>query len=219
MGRVLWLEGAKAGVDAMASPASYAVDEERREEARALRGRRRDELLASWGAEGAGAEAGVDTIAMAMTSPASYADDKERRKEARALRGRRRDELLASWEAEGAGAEAGVDAIAMKLALPASYAVNEERREEARALRGRRRDELALVVERWHWGIVGVSASSAAAQRRVWWSGWQRGGGRGGWREERMGQRWQWVTVRNTPSSSSLYGGSLPATNTGMATV
>jgi hypothetical protein len=33
---------------AMTSPASYAVDKERREEARALRGRRRDELLASW---------------------------------------------------------------------------------------------------------------------------------------------------------------------------
>jgi hypothetical protein len=118
--------------------ASYAVDEERREEACALRGRRRDELLAS---------------------PASYAVDEERREEARALRGRRRDELLASWEAEGAGAEAGVDTIAMTSASPASYAVDEERREEARALRGRRRDKLALVVERWRWGIVGASVS------------------------------------------------------------
>ena len=36
----------------LALPASYAVDEERREEARALRGRRKDKLLASWEAEG-----------------------------------------------------------------------------------------------------------------------------------------------------------------------
>jgi len=64
-----------------------------------LRGRRRDELLASWEAEGA--EAGVDAIAMTSASPASYAVDEERREEARALRGRRRDELLALWEAEG----------------------------------------------------------------------------------------------------------------------
>ena len=35
-----------------AAQASYAVDEERREEARALRGRRRDKLLAPWEAEG-----------------------------------------------------------------------------------------------------------------------------------------------------------------------
>jgi hypothetical protein len=83
----------------------------------------------------------------------------------------------------------------MTSASPASYAVDEERREEARALRGRRRDELALVVERWRWGIVGASASSAAAQRRVWWSGWQKGGGRGGRRGERMGQRWQYNTT------------------------
>ena len=32
----------------LALPASYAINEERREEARVLRGRRRDELLASW---------------------------------------------------------------------------------------------------------------------------------------------------------------------------
>ena len=37
-----------------------------------------------------------------------------------------------------------------------------------------------------------------------------------------MGQQWQWVTVRNTPSSlSSLlsYNGSSPTTNMGTATV
>ncbi len=41
------MEGAEVGVNAMALPALYAVDKERREEARALRGRRRDKLLAS----------------------------------------------------------------------------------------------------------------------------------------------------------------------------
>ncbi len=83
----------------LASPASYAVNKERREEARALRGRRRDELLVSWEAEGA--KAGVNAIAMTSALPASYAVDEERREEACALCGRRRDELLASWEAKG----------------------------------------------------------------------------------------------------------------------
>ncbi len=83
----------------LASPASYAIDEERMEEAHALRRRRRDKLLASW--EAKGAEAGVGAIAMTLALPASYAVDKERREEARALRGRRRDKLLVSLEAEG----------------------------------------------------------------------------------------------------------------------
>ena len=43
--------------------------------------RRRDELLASWEAEGAGAEAGVDANAMAMALPASYAVNEKRRVE------------------------------------------------------------------------------------------------------------------------------------------
>jgi hypothetical protein len=120
-----------------ASPALYTIDEERREEARALRGRRRDELLAS---------------------PASSAVDEERREEARSLRGRRRDELLVSWEAQGA--EAGVNAIAMTSASPASYAVDEERREEARALRGRRRDELLA-----SWEAEGAEAFPIDAAR------------------------------------------------------
>ena len=96
--------------------ASYAVDEERREEARALRGRRRDELLASWEAEGAGAEAGVDAIAMTLALPASYAVNEERREEARALRGRRRDEWQRDDDGGTATAEAAVS-VATALAL------------------------------------------------------------------------------------------------------
>ena len=46
----------------------YVVDEERREEACTFRGRRRDEVLTSWEAEGAGAKAGVDALAMAMAA-------------------------------------------------------------------------------------------------------------------------------------------------------
>ncbi len=95
---------------AMALLASYAVDKERREEARALRGRRRDKLLASWETEGAGAEPGVDANAMAMASPASYAVNEERRVEARALRGRRRDE----WQRDGNGSTATAEAAVMR---------------------------------------------------------------------------------------------------------
>jgi hypothetical protein len=100
----------------MALPASYTVDKERRVEAHALRGRRRDKLLASGEAEGAGAEAGVDANAMAMASPASYAVDKERREVACVLRGRRRDEWQRNGDGGTATAEAAVS-VATALAL------------------------------------------------------------------------------------------------------